>query len=41
MKSFGELRRTRFRGIERVQLHAHFVGATYNLMFIGRFASRC
>jgi hypothetical protein len=25
--SWGGLRRTRFRGIVRVQLHAHFVGA--------------
>ena len=36
MKSWGGLRRTRFRGIERVQLHAHFVGAAYNLLRLSR-----
>jgi IS5 family transposase len=36
MKAFGGLRRTRFRGIARVQLHAHFVGAAYNLLRLSR-----
>jgi transposase len=36
MKSFGGLRRTRFKGIARVQLHAHFVGAAYNLLRLSR-----
>ena len=36
MKSWGGLRRTRFRGIARVQLHAHFVGAAYNLLRLSR-----
>ena len=36
MKGFGGLRRTRFRGIARVQLHAHFVGAAYNLLRLSR-----
>jgi transposase len=36
MKSWGGLRRTRFRGIARVQLHAHLVGAAYNLLRLSR-----
>jgi transposase len=36
MKSWGGLRRTRFRGVARVQLHAHFVGAAYNLLRLSR-----
>jgi transposase len=36
MKSWGGLRRTRFRGIARVQLHAHMVGAAYNLLRLSR-----
>jgi transposase len=36
MKSCGGLRRTRFRGVARVQLHAHFVGAAYNLLRLSR-----
>ena len=36
MKSYGGLRRTRFRGIARVQLHAHLVGAAYNLLRLSR-----
>jgi transposase len=36
MKSWGGLRRTRFRGIARVQMHAHFVGAAYNLLRLSR-----
>jgi transposase len=36
IKSWGGLRRTRFRGIARVQLHAHFVGAAYNLLRLSR-----
>jgi transposase len=36
MKSWGGLRRTRFRGVARVQMHAHFVGAAYNLLRLSR-----
>lgn len=36
MKNWGGLRRTRFRGIARVQLHAHIVGAAYNLLRLSR-----
>ena len=32
IKIIGGLRRTRYRGIERTQAWAHFVGATYNLL---------
>jgi|SRR5882724_7045318 len=36
MKSCGGLRRTRFRGLERVRLHACLVGAAYNLLRLSR-----
>lgn len=37
MNSFGGQRRsTRFKGIARVQLHAHFVDAAYNLLRMSR-----
>jgi transposase len=36
MKAYGGLRRTRFRGIARVQLHAYLVGAAYNLLRLSR-----
>ncbi len=36
MKAYGGLRRTRYRGLARVQLHAYFVGAAYNLLRISR-----
>ena len=36
MKAYGGLRRTRFRGLARVQLHAYLVGAAYNLLRISR-----
>ena len=36
MKSWGGLRRTRFRGVARVQLHAHLVGAACNLLRLSR-----
>jgi hypothetical protein len=36
MKGWGDLRRTRFRGVARVQLHAYFVGAAYNLLRLSR-----
>jgi transposase len=36
MKAYGGLRRTRFRGVARVQLHAHLVGAAYNLLRLSR-----
>jgi len=36
MKTVGGLRKTRFRGRRRVQMHAYFVGAAYNLLRIAR-----
>jgi transposase len=36
MKAYGGLRRTRFRGLARVQLHAYLVGAAYNLLRLSR-----
>ncbi len=36
MKAYGGLRRTRIRGIARVQLHAHLVGAAYNFLRLSR-----
>ena len=38
MKTYGGLRKTRFIGQARVQLHAYFVGAAYNLMRLSRLA---
>ncbi len=38
MKTIGGLRRTRYRGLDRTQLHAHLVAAAYNLL---RIASLC
>jgi transposase len=38
MKSYGGLRRMRMRGIARVQLHAHLVGAAYNLLRLSRLS---
>jgi transposase len=35
-KTVGGLRKTRFRGVARVQQHAHFVAAAYNLLRIAR-----
>ena len=32
MKTVGGLRKTRFRGTQRTQLAAYFVGAAYNLL---------
>jgi IS5 family transposase len=32
MKSIGGLRKTRYRGLDRVQMHAYLVGAAYNLL---------
>lgn len=32
MKTIGGLRKTRFRGANRIQQHAHWVGAAYNLL---------
>ena len=34
MKSYGGLRKTRFRGAVRTQQTAHFVGAAYNMLRI-------
>jgi transposase len=36
MKAYGGLRRTLARGLGRVQLHAYFVGAAYNLLRLAR-----
>ena len=36
MKTVGGLRKTRYRGRERVQMHAYLVGAAYNLLRIAR-----
>jgi transposase len=36
MKTIGGLRKTRYRGRERVQMHAYMVGAAYNLLRIAR-----
>jgi transposase len=36
MKAYGGLRRTMARGLARVQLHAHIVGAAYNLLRMSR-----
>jgi transposase len=38
MKTYGGLRKTMLRGIERVQLHAWLVGAAYNLLRMSRLA---
>jgi transposase len=38
MKTVGGLRKTRFRGRERVQMHAYLVAAAYNLLRIARLA---
>ena len=38
MKTVGGLRKTRYRGRERVQMHAHLVAAAYNLVRIARLA---
>ena len=36
MKTVGGLRRTRYRGCERVQMHAYLVAAAYNLVRIAK-----
>ena len=36
MKTVGGLRRTRYRGLDRTQLHAYLVAAAYNLLRIAR-----
>lgn len=38
MKAYGGLRRMRMCGIARVQLHAHLVGAAYNLVRLSRLS---
>jgi transposase len=38
MKTIGGLRKTRYRGGERVQMHAYLVAAAYNLLRIARLA---
>lgn len=39
MKTYGGMRRTFARGLERVQLHAYIVGAAYNLLRMSRLQS--
>lgn len=39
MKTYGGLRRTLMRGLERVQLHAYIVAAAYNLLRISRIST--
>ena len=41
METVGGLRRTRYRGRERVQMHAYLVAAAYNLVRIARLAPAC
>ena len=41
MKTVGGLRRTRYRGRLRVQMHAYLVAAAYNLFRIANSARRC
>ena len=36
MKTVGGLRKTRYRGPERVQMHGYLVAAAYNLLRIAR-----
>ena len=36
MKTIGGLRRTRYRGRQRVQMHAYLVAAAYNLLRIAK-----
>ena len=38
MKTIGGLRRTRYRGCERVQMHAYLVAAAYNLIRIAKLS---
>ena len=39
MKTIGGFRKTRFRGVERIQLAAYFVGAAYNLLRMAKLLS--
>jgi len=39
MKTIGGLRKTRYRGRARVQMHAYLVGAAYNLLRIARLVA--
>ena len=39
MKSIGGLRRTRTRGIDRLQLSAYLIGAAYNLLRLSRLTT--
>ena len=38
MKAIGGLRQTRYRGRDRVQMHAYLVAPAYNLIRIARLA---
>jgi hypothetical protein len=39
MKTVGGLRRTRYQGLDRTQLHASLVAAAYNLLRIARLTA--
>ena len=39
MKTIGGFRKTRFRGVQRTQLAAYFVGAAYNLLRMAKLLS--
>jgi hypothetical protein len=39
MKTVGNFRRTRFKGLQRTRLAALFVAASYNLLRIGRLSA--
>jgi hypothetical protein len=39
MKTIGGLRRTHYRGRQRVQMHAYLVAASYNLLRIARLSA--
>jgi len=41
MKTIGGLRKTRYRGRARVQMHAYLVATAYNLVRIARLAPAC
>ena len=38
MKTVGGLRKTRYHGRQRVQMHAYLVAAAYNLLRMARLA---
>jgi hypothetical protein len=38
MKTVGGLHKTRYRGLDRTQLHAYQAAAAYNLLLIAKFS---